>query len=462
MKKILIALTLVLSCLGISKVNAESLHFEDFTDKSFNKVKEIVGTDNFNTIIDDIISKYKNTYINSYPYYYISIVNNVSPEAVSYSDLTLDIYLNASVSVPSFLWSWAISGDVVLTRFKNTEFFIRRHYPIMSDNQNVFDLSNYTETISSSTDDSGWYQQLFSISNHNGFYATYRPYVYYLSNFDLYLPSLPSEFRSYDYIKDYDSFGIPLLDGSNLSTIVSFDKEDYLIEPYYLYDSDVNLSIPNIEEINLNDYAYVAFALKDYSKYNYSTTIQVKGQYCPTPVYGMGLESSEDLLNKRVSDVCTPYYDNYTPVRLNLYESDVKNYPIYYVKAYDTTRDNYIKVDTSIFDITYVTEVEKDNPYVFVQGNYYPTIPFDRLPSNSIQNTEEGYIFDGSDGFKDIKDFADLFATPLDFLRDIWSAIVSFFSLITNFISLLPVTLQGFLYASFTLAVVLGLIKIIL
>lgn len=422
MKKLLIALTLAVSCLGISRVSADTIDLvhSDTVEYAcryhvtdYDYLKELGYENIIKNLYKRLIEEYKN-YSSEFPYFYIELVAFDSKrcnQSSSFSSVgNIFMFLNLYNEIPSYVNDF----DDALVHLEVSYDVTKQVY--LAPNE-VGDPS---------------YVNLFSFGSN-----IYNPLGYFISNFDL-------------YYNGTDTYSVK---GNSNFTINPGD----LLKPVF---SSENVFPTNYVEININNYSYVALALKDYTNYNYSTTIYVKGQYCPTTVYGMGLHTSEEFLNQRVSDVCTPYYENYTPVIDNLYESYVKNYPIYYVKAYDTTRDNYIKVDSNIFDITYITEEDKDNPYVTIGGKIYPTIPFDDLPSNALKNTEEGYI--PGQGQVNQFSFSDIFTAPLEFLQEIWGTIATFFDLITKFILLLPPVLQGFLYSSFALAIVLGLIKILL
>lgn len=462
MKKILIALTIAISCLGISNVNAETLYLTDTTEQNFSHYRAILGNDNFNTIINDVLSEYKNTYVSSYPYFIIS------PNFYTYKNdnnedvLSLDVILSYYKEIPTMPWSYSLNGATgvhsVYTRLSYDNNTINRRYYIYNeDGDYSFDINTYEGFADP--------YLLGILDTNNGTFSDnehyhYNPYLYYVSNFDLYLEplnNLKGNISSNTYIWNYDSFGIPTFDSETNYRLISFDKEDYLIEPYYLYDNDVNVSIPNLEEINLNDYAYVALSLKDYNKKAFETTIQVKGQYCLTPVYNYGMTERKDILEGTQVDRCSPYYDNYTPIRTYILENDLKNNAIYYLKSYDTTRDNYIKIDTSVFDVTYVTEENKDNPYVSIGGKTYPTIPYDNLTDTATKSEDEGYVSGAVKGFS----FSDIFTAPMEFLEDIWDSIVSVFDLVKEFFSLLPEPIPTFLLSSFLLGLAIGLLKLI-
>ncbi len=169
---------------------------------------------------------------------------------------------------------------------------------------------------------------------------------------------------------------------------------------------------------------------------------------------------------------CSLVYENFTPVRTYILKSDLENHAIYYLKAYDTSIENKVRIDTSIFNIHYITEEDKDNPILNINGKNYTTIPYDDLTDTSTKSEEEGYVSGASCAVGDFNctanfsgsnfSWSDIFNSPLNFLKEVWSSIVQVFVLISYFISILPLPLQSFLYLSFSLAIILGLIKILL
>lgn len=163
---------------------------------------------------------------------------------------------------------------------------------------------------------------------------------------------------------------------------------------------------------------------------------------------------------------CSPVYTSSTPNRFYILSQDLINHSIYYIKAYDTTINNIIKVDSNVFDISYITSSSENNPSVLVNGRIYPTIPYNELSSSSTQSEEEGYISGESKNVFDISSDSNfiesIFSNPLQALKTTWASILLMFSLIGDFIGLLPFTLQAFLYTAFALALSIGLIKLII
>ena len=467
MKKIMTLLTLIVSFAAINTVKAADSTDLFFTldTESFVEYKELLGNENFNLVINDLLDKYKSNYMSSYPYFIIS------PQFVDNGDgIYLNIVLSYYEDIPTMPWAYSQGGSnigvyAVYTRLSYDESnLIGRNYLISTDSISLsFDLNEYEEYIPNYL--SGLIRANNGAMTEDEYYL-YNPYLYYMSNFDLKLESLSSlESKiSSAFIFDYDTLMLPKINETGIYDPVNFDSEEYIFEPYYLYDEEIEVTLPNFTEINLNDYSYVALALKDYNQEDaFTTTVQVKGQYCITPVYEFGLKPYDEISESRVQNICSPYYSNYTPVVTTITESNLKNKSIYYIKAYDTSKENYIKVDNTVFDISYITEEEKDNPYVLVDGKYYPTIAYDNLPSSATQNTDEGYVPGASEDFVGIMidDFTAVFEKPLEVLQSLWDSITTMFGMIFDFYELLPADFQSFLKGSFMLAIVIGLIKII-
>lgn len=241
---------------------------------------------------------------------------------------------------------------------------------------------------------------------------------------------------------------------------------DYILKdgdvvPTLFKGKDFNNNTGNLVEVDLNSYPYIALSLKDYSKTEaFDVSNYVKGQYCITPVYDYGLKERREVLSQTQVERCSPYYNDFTLIRTTILKSDLDNHAIYYLKSYDTSKENKVKIDTSIFNIHYITEEEKDNPILNINGTKYSTLPFDKLTDTANKSESEGYVSGASGEIK--VNWSDIFTSPLDFIKGIWSSVTQVFIVIGYFIALLPTTLQYFLYISFMLAIILGLLKIIL
>lgn len=283
----------------------------------------------------------------------------------------------------------------------------------------------------------------------------YIPFMYYDSNFN--------------YIFNLDQTANIVKDEQVIYTL---NKGDIIPT----YKNLFNVSDNKYVEVNLNDYEYIALSLKDYSKEpenNYSeySNFYVRGQLCATPVYNYGQTERNKVMSGTQVQSCSEYYNEYTLSRFYILQQDFKNHAIYYIKAYDTSKENKIKIDSSYFNISYITSENKDNPEVLIDGKIYPTLPFDRLTDTSNKSTDEGYIsgvscavgdFNCYNEYNPSNVFKDIFDKPLEALKSVWSAIINVFNIIQWFILLLPQTLQSFLYLSFMIAIILGIIMIVL
>lgn len=309
---------------------------------------------------------------------------------------------------------------------------------------------------------------------YSGPLTSVRRFPIAYSNFDLVIHSIKDKTTNNDlsYNLKFPSF--------------SSQNNDFSFEPFTIsvgdifpsYSSLANGSYipsPFYQEINLNNYSYVVLSLKDYTLRNdeinqFYTDIYTKGQLCLTPVYNYGMKEKKDFYSGYKVQGCSLYYDNFTPVRTYILKQDLENHAIYYLKAYDTSKDNLVKVDTNIFNITYITSDNEDNPSVIINGRSYPTIPYSDLTDSATISTDEGYISGQVCAIGDIQctssatgiDISNLFTHPLELLKTLWGSITTVFTTITTFITILPPTLQTFLYVSFMLIVILGILKYLL
>lgn len=314
------------------------------------------------------------------------------------------------------------------------------------DNIEVRQFRNVECVINSSSPD-GSCTYYSSIENNNYlmnlYSSSYEYYGYYDSNIDIFSNS-PVEFTGFydDNIEVLQAEKFP-----KLKDLLNYDS-------WSDYETENN---PNYTTINLNDYAYIALFLKDYSNTKaFSSTTYVKGQSCVTPVYNF----STSLKPNKSENICTPVYEDYTKSDIFILESDIKNNAVYYVSAYNKDIENFIKIDNTVFDIFYVSEEDAKNPTFNYNGKEYNGIALDDIDYSANNNTENGVVPGESQNFGDFAD--DVISKPIDFFKSIASAITSFFGLITSFLSFLPVELQSFLYFAFVIAIVLGILKILL
>jgi len=204
----------------------------------------------------------------------------------------------------------------------------------------------------------------------------------------------------------------------------------------------------NYVEVNLDDYEYVILNLKNYKNINaFNTNLKVKGMIGITPVYEFGtIEKSE------ITDRCNISYSDYTDYRLFVLENDIINNSVYYVKACE--ENSSFKFNSSIFDITYVTDDNVDDPVITVGGQEYNTIPFNKLTNSANKNEEENFIPGASEGFHPIESL-------VNYITSFWSSLTTFMSLVTKFFNTLPIEIRAVCITFFTTACTLGILKIL-
>lgn len=481
-------LLLIIPFMFISSVKADDVTLNLKEELNYPaRIKDVMGVDDFNENINYFINLYNSTYQSTYPYYAITL-----KEPLVYNDNDGDYDHRMSFTLwlfkekPKLKWSISdVRSGVGVSPYNFVGLYLRAAKDVSFISRSY----SYTQYFKDEFEDSGllsyegsWILDTFieiGTTNRQATYESYfSPYQFYYANFNLGVEDI-TKHTNYDtalsFALAYDNYLIPLLNNPTTYNVVSRKRLNYLtFEPYYKYDKGSSITInPTYQEINLNDYPYIALSLKDYSKDKGLTTdMYVKGQLCVTPIYNYGLKSYDEVTKAEVSNVCSVVYSDFTQLRFYVTDSNMKNKAIYYLKSNDYSIENKIRVDTSVFNIHYITEEEKDNPSIIIDGKTYKTLPFDNLPTSANKNTDSGYVPGASCAVGDLNctsdtigsniKWSDIFSSPIQFLESIWSSVTQVFTVIGYFISLLPIELQYFLYISFMLAIILGLIKIIL
>ena len=309
-----------------------------------------------------------------------------------------------------------------------------------------YDLNN--ESLTALSVCNSCYPPLYST---NGSQYGFDASTYFFSNFNLtftgYSDGETIGFENSTYNQEWLLYptSAPITSGYdffNLTFLSEFDTDTYT-------------------EVNLNDWPYIVLSLKSYSSLISPVEFQVLGQACITPVLNYGTKEKSEI-----TDVCTLPYESFTPVRMYINEDSFNQHVVYYVSAYDTSITNKIKINTGVFSISYITQQNANNPNIEINGRIYPIIPYDDLTNTAEKNEENGYIPGQSVNIFDVSSNSEfitqLFSNPLEALTSVWTAIITMFSLVGSFISLLPTSLQAFLFASFGLGLALGLIKILI
>ena len=448
MRKCYFLLLGLLSFIGVNTVSADTYSADSFY-QNFDEYLEDYNL--YKDKVDHLIDYWENNHSIEYPYYFIIVSNGTSINNDTYIQYTL-------YSANSFEFVLKSGSLVSLSNsFNGSEYINTYQYDSYTNEYKYSGILRAFEfplhgayILDSNTSPTFKYQKYSYSQGGTVHHEDYSQIVF---------PSFSSNNFSFSINQ------IEVNDGEKLPTLLS------------LYDGTYEDVYTNsYTEVNLNNYAYVALSLKDYedipsnnsSRYS---NFYVKGQLCVTPVYNYGLTERKDVLTNSKMQGCSQYYDDFTLTRMYILKTDVENHAIYYFKAYDTSKDNILKVDTSIFNITYISEENKDNPEVLINNKYYPTLPYDSLTDTAIKSESEGYVSGTTCAVGDFNCYSEnnsenlfdeIFSSPLNFLKSIWDSVTSIFSLIAEFINLLPVPMQSFLYLSFMIAIILGLLKILL
>lgn len=446
-KYLIIGLSIISSLFLVSNVKAETKEFEYGI---FDSENYVIGTgifsyqtyfDNFKEYdnfsfdlienkIKDLIKIWEDKYKNEFPNYFISIR--------SYPKVSFPTYFNMSTQYLRIMLIYSkyipISVNQFGDCFKQASSDIGM---IFVDSGSDFEFSSVSYDYSFSDlnifDD---YDLGNSVAK-----SVYLSTLYYDSNFDL---PFGLEDTIYNVKKENDI----LFTLSNKTDVVPTYKDKF-----------VDKTDLNYVEVDLNSYPYIILSLKDYSKTEEFFTINyAKGQYCLTSVYNYGSTEKKDIIEGSKTKRCSLYYDNYTPIRTYILNSDLKNNAIYYLKAYDTTKENKVKIDTSVFNIHYISEEEKDNPIITINGKKHTPKSYDELTDTATKSEDENYADGASEEFS----ITDIFTAPLEFFKKIINAISEFNGLIKELFSFLPDEFLAFILAAFALLVVVAIIKILL
>ncbi len=206
--------------------------------------------------------------------------------------------------------------------------------------------------------------------------------------------------------------------------------------------------------VNLDDYEYVILNLKDYNQDKaFNTNLKVKGSIGITPIYNFGQTEKSDIIGTKIEDRCNVKYDEFTDYRLSILKQDLKNNAVYIVKSCES--GSSFKFDNTIFDVTYVTADNVDDPVVTIGGKDYHTIPFNKLTSSANQNEEENYVPGESKKFN----LSDIVSNITNTVSSFWDSIVNFMSLVTKFFNTLPIEIKGVAITTFSMACMIALIK---
>lgn len=352
---------------------------------------------------EDILNYYIKNYKENYPYYFLAYTYAQSNKLIlGYSD-TPAYEFTAHLTNYSVRLTSDNSGGIIHTFYDNS--FVSTSATFKSHETDTATDKNYYALIDSNIE--------FTLSGNN-----YEFQDFYKDNITL---NIGDKLPLYKNMINYGSWA-SYVDGNN----------------------------SKYTEVNLDNYEYVILNLKDYSKKEaFSSTLSVKGMIGVTPVYDYGRVEKTDI-----TDRCNISYEDFTLYNLYILKNDLTNNVVYYVKSCE--EGSSFKFDNTIFEITYITAENVDNPVVTIGGKEYVTIPFKELNNSANENENNNYIPGESKNF--LTGLLDNFD---DFSEGIWSAITSFMGLATKFFNTLPPEFRALSVSAFTTLIIIAIIKFI-
>lgn len=408
-------------------------NFDEFYKDSKNK--EV-----FNTLYLDIIDAYTSNFKEDYPLYRVSVfIKSTSSSEFKLNQVSLNLYMYSNIN------------DEAVFSIRNS-YILGEYYPLTWFRKN--DLNYGTEHEI--------YQKYFSgTGTGTSFGIRYYPFsrnTEYYVNFAKY-----NQFNSVPFKNnDNGTFYLPTLSfESSQDKVITgttdvwkiYDSNSELIGTYEAGDVYPILYLPGeiksyYTHIDLDNYEYVILSLKDYSNNEaFYSTLKVKGMVGITPVYEFGtIEKNE------VTDRCNSSYSELTDYNLYILSADLINNAVYYVKACEAGSE--FEFDNTVFDITYVTTENVDDPVVTVGGVDYNVIPFDKLGTTANSNEENNFVPGANQQFNPFDSIA-------DYISSFWNLLSTFMGLVTKFFNTLPIEIRAISITMFTTACTLGLLKII-
>lgn len=452
MKKILFTLLLTLCLLPV--VNAEETYTDyQLAEQDFIPLNQISTTD---TNYDNYIKAFNPTLDKLYLYSDFTTFYKDSKNRVIFDNLYEEISPFKEHAPKGVSPNYRIS--VVILSASSTE--LKLHSVIMAiDLKYNNSDAHYRYSIAYSL---GTYYELFrtiSQFDGNGNFNNEPRFPYFNTKFFSFSPFhdiYTSDTTSYKVYYPLFLFetNYPYTITNTLDTYSIYDLEGNLKNTYSAGD-ERPVYFPegfsrSVTEVNLDDYEYVILSLKDYSQTeSFTSLLAVKGMVGITPVYEYG--TVEKAI---ITDRCNALYEDYTSYSLSVSKADLTNNAVYYVKA--CSENSSFKFDNTIFDITYITAENVDNPVVTIGGKEYVTIPFEDLSNSSNENEENNFIPGQSENA--ITGILDNFD---NFSEGIWSAITSFMGLATKFFNTLPPEFRALSVAAFTTLIIIAIIKFI-
>lgn len=428
MKKFLLIITLVFTFF-ITNINVQAKTLTCNYTTKYEDYFSRFGKDFVVGELDKLYDIYTNEYKDNYPYYSIEV--GIMNNGKDYLVFTLYVFING---VKTSWYQDNYDGGLIYHKYFpspniNSYKVVKSVYLIGKD-----------DTLSETTDNLVLSTPIFlSFSQENSSLSSciIRPPFYSSIIPSFIMPNLDTvtevQLETKPNSKEYYTF--------------TKDSTNFHYEPYSNYIG-LNINEKHYIEVNLDNYEYIILNLKNYTKKEpFSSNLKVKGMIGITPVYEFGTTEKNGI-----TDRCNISYEDYTDYRLYILENDLINNSVYYIKACE--ENSFFKFDSSIFDITYVTSDNVNDPVITVGGQEYHTIPFNKLSNSANKNEEENFIPGASEGFTPLEDLT-------SYITSFWSSLTTFMSLVTKFFNTLPLEIRAVCITFFTTACTLGILKIL-
>lgn len=418
----------------------------------------------------------------SYPVYADDTLFNIQYGASDYSEY---YYLNnlpfedvgvfsASSSIMTELATLSCSTredcyNSAINYFQNSSF---SHYSIYLQFYPVGDPSPYITMQLVLFNDISSYEQTIFVPNRFSFKDSNNFDVYYAivldgwsdPNYNNFYMFYDSNFNFINNSGDFIFSGFYDNENSDYNNMIhayngeTMPKIKDLLQ-YSSWSDYTQNHISNYSEVNLDNYEYILLSLKNYSNVQaFQSDFYVKGSIGITPIYNYGQSSKDSVTGSQVQDRCNISYSSYTALPFYITQTDIQNNSIYAVKS--CSSGSSFKYDSSIFDITYVTPSNVYNPTITINGKTYNVIPYDDLPSTATGNEESNYIPGESGSATDTGGLDSAIKGARDTFSGLWNTFTYFTDFIGQLFSSLPSELSSVLLTCFTVALVIGLLKI--
>lgn len=292
----------------------------------------------------------------------------------------------------------------------------------------------------------------------SGSTSTFTSYIFYYGYF---IDSEYNYYAFYDSNYNFTSYYDIAINGIYSDTIyISNGSPIPSIKNLLQYNSWVDyVSSVGYTTVNLDNYEYVILSLKNYSQTEaFQTDLFLKGQIGITPVYNYGQTSKDSVTGSQVQDRCNLSYNDFTPYPFYILQSDLQNNAVYYVKS--CSSGSSFKFDNSIFDITYITQTNLNDPTITIGGKTYTTIPYSDLPSSATKNEENNYIPGESGSSTSVGGLDSAIKSAQNSLSSLWNTITYFTDFVGLTFSTLPTELRTILLSAFIICITLGIIKL--